>query len=248
MPISLDMNKATGNLRLALEKRGIMTPPVVEVAFDFDCSGSYEDEHINGSTNDLLTRLTPWGLLFDPDKQLDMFAFSDRSRGIFNPGPVNESNYQGFVKKHIIGCPVWRGGTDYAPVLRANLEAFGWIESAAAPAQKRGWFGGGKPAPVQAPVAKRRSLILFNTDGANNDKRETEALFEQMEREKYGVYVAFIAYDNDGADFSFINRLAERFNNCGLVVIENMKEWVKQSDDQINNAIISDELVTWLKN
>ncbi len=248
MSLQLDMNKAAGNLRLSLEKRGIMTPPVVEVAFDLDVSGSYKDEHEDGSTNDLMARLAPWGLVFDPDKQLDVFAFSDRSRGIYNPGPVNQSNYQGFIKKHIIGCPAWCGGTDYAPVLRANLEAFGWIESASAPPQKRGWFGSSKPAQAQAPVAKRRSLILFNTDGANSDQRETEALFEQMEREKYGVYVAFIAYANGGADFSFINRLAERFSNCGLTVIENVQRWVKQSDDEINNAIITDELVTWLKN
>lgn len=249
MALQVDLTKSAGALRLSLEKAGILTPPSVEVAFDLDVSGSYEDEHLDGSTNDLMTRLVPWGLVFDPDKQLDVFTFSSGPSGVYNPGQVNANNYEGFVKKNVIGCPGWRGGTSYAPVLRKNLELFGWLPSSDGPSERRGGFlgFGGKPAAQSTQAPKRKSLVLFNTDGANDDKAQTEQLFAEMQRNNYQMYVAFIAYANGNPDFSFIHGLADKYNNCGIVIIKNMKQWTAKSDDEINAEIITPELVEWLK-
>lgn len=255
MSIQLDLNKSTQKLQLSLQKKGIHNPPVVEVAFDLDVSGSYEDEHLDGLTNMLMARLVPWGLLFDPDRKLDVFTFSNGAGNAYYVGDVNANNYQDYVRKNVIGkVPGWNGGTTYADVLRMNLENFGWISApaSAAPAQKRGGFLGfgrkPEPAPVAQPTAvKRNSLVIFNTDGDTQDKAETVRLFQEMSDHKYGMYVMFIGVSNQPGTFKFIQKLADDFDNCGLTVITDVRKWVELDDEHINEQLITDELLTWLK-
>lgn len=250
--LKLDLNKATTGLKLSLEKRGIMTPPVVEVAFDLDVSGSFEDEHEDGSTNDLMTQLIPWGLLFDPDKKLDVFTFSSHNGAAHYVGDVNANNYENYIRNNIIKkVPGWCGGTEYAPVLRKNLEHFGWLEPVAEIAPKRGLFSGvfGRKAeqPVAATGNKRRSLVLFVTDGDNNDKEEAEKLLSMMEQLQMGVYIMFIGVSNQGSRFPFLEKMADRFSNTGLFIVKDLKSFIAQDSERLNEALITDELINWLK-
>eukprot|EP01030_Chromulinospumella_sphaerica_P021594 gene21594-21544_t len=60
MALTLDLNKSQQALVLNLAKVGVTETPQVNVAFVMDVSGSFDDEHREGVTNDLLTRLIPW--------------------------------------------------------------------------------------------------------------------------------------------------------------------------------------------
>jgi hypothetical protein len=257
MAIQLDLAKSKERLKLDLTKAGIAPDLQVEICFDLDVSGSYEDLHNDGTTERLVARLAPWGLVLDPDKKLDVFTFSDGDTHVHHVGFVDETNYNGFVRERIIDrVPGWRGGTDYAPVLKRNLEHFGWVQTHVSSVHPKqgflsGLFGRRSRTVAQSPVeaVRRKSLVLFNTDGDNSDEHETIRLFRRMQDERLGVYVVFIAVRQSKRDnFSFIRRLADEYSNCGLLVIENISEWVHLPDSDINQQILTDELVQWLKN
>ncbi len=244
MALTLDLNKAESKLRLDLGKRGINPANIqMEVCLDLDVSGSYEDEHLDGSTQRLLERLTPLSMVLDPDKQQDLFTFSSGEASAHHVGMVTLANLDGFVRREVINrVPGWRGGTTYSYVLEMNLRHFGWLPQE----QKRGFFGGSKPS---APVAKRRSLIIFNTDGTNDprDNARTMQILRDSQARRDEVYFLFVGYANGGADLSFLKTIADEFSNTGLIIIRNLKAWCAQSDDQINQEILGDELIEWLK-
>lgn len=261
MALAVDLHKSADKLTLSLQKSGLDTIPEIDVCFDLDVSGSYEDEHRDGITEALMTRLVPFCLVFDPNKQLDCYTFSNRARYI---GMVNENNYQGFIKANVIGQGAeWNGGTEYAPVLRANLKKFGWGVQDAAPAagaapKKAGWLskilGGNAPAPLtaaemSAPVpasAGSKFLILFNTDGDNSDPDQTAAVLQEMSDKGYEAFVMFIAVSNQGGNFPFLHKLEKKFANVGVTVIRNVREWVNYSDEQVHAELISEKLIKWL--
>ncbi len=269
MALQLNLEKSVEKLRLNLSKAGMVIPPVVEVCFNLDVSGSYRTEHERGDTNTLTMRLIPWGLVFDPDKKLDVFTFSDGPENAHYVGAVNEGNYTDFVKSKIIRrVPGWGGGTTYSHVLQKNLELFGWetgekfysLRSAAEGWADiwnttlnilKGWVNSPKEMLTAknetASESRRKSLILFNTDGANDDEEETNRIFQRMEKEKYGVYVIFLAYSKGGnAQFSSLKKLTAEYANVDLCIIRDMDEWVKQDDEAINKLLITPRLIKWL--
>ena len=261
MALAVDLHKSADKLTLSLQKSGLDTIPEIDVCFDLDVSGSYEDEHRDGITEALMTRLVPFCLVFDPNKQLDCFTFSNHERYV---GMVNETNYQGFIKANIIGKGTeWKGGTEYAPVLRANLKKFGWgLQStgsnAGAAPKKASWLskilGGNAPAPLSAaelsagasPNTGSKFLILFNTDGENSDHDQTLAVLQEINRKGYEAFVMFLAVSNQGGNFPFLHTLAKTFDNVDVTVIKNVREWVNYSDEQVHQELISEKLIKWL--
>lgn len=254
MALALDLNKAEQGLRLSLRKAGIITPPQVDLAFNLDVSGSFDDEHCNGLTNALLVRLVPWGMVFDPDKKMEVFTFSNGPSYVHYVGDVTPDTCDDYVRLKIIErVPGYNGGTDYSYVLERNLERFGWKPISGATPAERGLlgrlFGGGNSTPNES-VQKRRSLILHVTDGEIGDKRDearTERVLAESEGRKDGVYFLFIGVSNQPSKFEFIERLGDRFDNVGFVSIRDVGEWVQQSNENINQALLGNELLAWLK-
>lgn len=247
-PLVLDMNKSKQALQLSLAKRGINAPPQAELAFDLDVSGSFDDEHCDGLTQKLLERLVPWGMVFDPDQKLDVFTFSNGPQNAHHVGDITATTCGDFVRQQIIRrVPGYNGGTDYSYVLEKNLQHFGWLPNASAPA-KRGWFGmGRKEATAQQVTDKKRSIVLFVTDGDNSDHAQTERTLAESEKRGDEVYFLFIGVSNQGGRFPFLQKIGDRFSNTGLVVIRDLGKWVQKSDEEINEELIGDELVEWLK-
>ncbi|NTW13608.1 MAG: VWA domain-containing protein [Candidatus Moranbacteria bacterium] len=256
MALALDLKKAEQTLVLDLQKAGITNIPSVDVAFDLDVSGSFDDEHKAGLTNDIVSRLIPWGLVFDPDKKIDMFTFSNGARNAYYVGEINEKNYLNYVWDNIIDkVPGYNGGTDYHYVLRKNLQHFGWLAPDVAAVQPKsgGFFGkmfGGHAQPAAASVntsVKRKSLVLFGTDGDNSDKAETRQLLQEMEQRGDEMYVQFFAFSNQGGQFRFLQEIADEFSNTGLHICRNIPAFLKMSDEEINQILIQQELIDWLK-
>lgn len=242
MALTLDLNKSQQALVLNLAKVGVTETPQVNVAFVMDVSGSFDDEHREGVTNDLLTRLIPWAALFDPDQKMEVYTFSNGPRNVHHAADVSAKNYEGYVKREIIGCPGYMGATDYSYVLERVLSDFGWC-----PEKPKGLlsrlFGGGA-----APAAKpRQTLIFFVTDGESADEARTTELLTASQTRGDGVYFHFLGVSNQSAKFPYIQRLGKQFDNVGFTAVNRVRQWVQQPDDAINQALISDELVAWLK-
>jgi hypothetical protein len=244
MALTLDLNKSQQALVLNLSKAGVSELPKVDVAFVMDVSGSFDDEHRQGVTNDLLTRLIPWAALFDPDQKMEVYTFSNGPRNVHHAADVSARNYAGYVQREIIGCPGYLGGTDYSYVLERVLTDFGWMAEKPKGFLSRIFGGGETPAPAVQP---RQTLIFFVTDGESADEAKTTALLAASQARGDGVYFHFLGVSNQSAKFPYIEGLGERFGNVGFTAVNRVRQWVQQSDDAINQALISDELVAWLK-
>lgn len=244
MALTLNLEKSATALKLCLQKAGITAPPVLEVGFAMDVSGSFEDEHRAGITDKLLTRLVPWGLVFDPDRKLDLFTFSDGAAHVHDVGPVDERNYEGFVPNRIVGKVTgWNGGTTYSHVLARMLAHFGW---AGDQVKKAGFFGrmlGQKDTVVAG--AKKRSLVIVATDGDNSDHDKTRALLRESEARGDKVYFLFLGISNGGSRFPFLERIGDEFGNTGFVNIKDLRSFINATDDELNAMLISEELLAW---
>lgn len=248
MAITLNLEKSKAAIQLNLQKAGIVTPPAVELKFVLDVSGSFEDEHRDGITNDLLTRLVPWGLTFDPDGKLDVSVFSDGKESVEDVGPVTEHNYQNFVKNKVIGkVRGWRGGTDYSYALEEALQSFGWLQGESAEKPK-GFFGKlfGKKTDQEAPV-KRKSLVIFVTDGENSDRSRTERVLKESQDRRDGCYFLFIGVANGGGRFSFLEQIADKYENTAFYEIKNLRKFVEMSDEDLYGELLCQELLDWMK-
>jgi hypothetical protein len=262
MSLQLNLEKSKSALVLNLQKAGIMTPPALEVGIAMDVSYSFDDEHREGITDSLLTRLVPWGLTFDPDKKLDVFTFSDSERGVHELGSVDASNYFGYLPREFFGVdisvyprgvpsnirgrtPGYNGATDYSYVIERMLKHFGWAGDTV---KKAGFLGGllGQKDKTIAG-AKKRSLVIVITDGDNADKTRTLQILEQSEKRKDEVYFLFIGVSNQGSSFPFLERIGDKFGNTGFVAISDLNRFVAQSDDELNAALLDQELLDWLK-
>ncbi|WP_321935304.1 VWA domain-containing protein [Paraburkholderia sp. J8-2] len=246
MALTLNLEKATTSLRLNLEKAGIHTPPELEVGIGLDVSQSFEDEHVDGITNTLITRLIPWALAFDPDKKIDCFTFSDGPHHVHDVGPITVENLEGFVKKQVIGrVDGWNGGTDYSHVVERYLAHFGWAQVV----EKASFIGKlfGHKDRVISSGEKRKSLVIVITDGDNDDKDRTIEVLRASEQRKDEVYFIFLGVSNQGTKFPFIEKLGNMFGNVGFYGVSNLREFVKLTDDEFNEALITDELIDWLK-
>jgi len=254
MAITLNLQKSQAALQLNLQKAGIITPPSVEMMFILDVSGSFETEHINGTTNDLITRLVPWGMTFDPDKKLDLLTFSNGPNSVQNVGPVTDANYKDFVKKNIINkVEGWNGGTDYSYALEESLKEFGWIGEGiggAAPAEKPGFFGklfSKKETPaITAPTSqKRKSLVIFVTDGENSDRDRTTKILQESENRHDGCYFLFIGVGH--GNFSYLKQAGDKFANTAFYEIKDLKKFISMSDEDLYGELMQEELMSWMK-
>jgi hypothetical protein len=246
MALQLNLEKSKASLQLCLQKAGVTQPPVMDMGVLLDVSGSFEDEHRDGTTNQLLSRLVPWGLTFDPDAKLDLSTFSNGPQNVQRVGSVTADNYGDFVQRQVIGRVAgWKGGTDYSYGIEDFLRLFGWLESNE---RKPGFFGrlfGEKPAA--SPAAGRRSLVVVITDGENSDAERTRQVLRQSQARQDEVYFLFLGVSNQGSRFPFLERIGDEFNNTGLVVIPDIRRFVALGDDELNALLLLEELVTWLK-
>lgn len=245
MTLSLNIQKSKAALSLQLQKAGFVTPPVVDLTVVMDVSASFEDEHQDGITTDLMARLIPWGMTFDPDKKLDVITFSNGANHVSRTPPITADNYIDYVKNHIIDkVPGWNGGTDYSYAIEESLRDSGWLDNGQKKAGFLGRLFGAKDTPARE---KKRSLVVFITDGDNTDKQRTRDVLRASEERQDGVYFLFIGVANGGGYFHFLDAIGEEFGNTGFVRISNLSEFVQKDDEDLNKVLLDTELMDWLK-
>ncbi len=254
MSLQTNLEKSKDSLLQTLNTRGVNTPPTAELGFDLDVSNSFDDEHRDGLTQQLLLRLVPWGMLFDPDQKMDIFTFSDGEKRANYVGEITPDTCDKYIQKNIIGAVEgYGGGTDYSYVIQKNLQHFGWTEGGAfLPMKKKSRLATLFKREVKTEtvlVEQKRSLVIFVTDGECNpsDEERTRKILSDSEDRKDRVYFLLIGISNQGVEFDFLNEIADRFANTGLVIIDNLREFVQKTDEEINATLVGDELVEWLK-
>ncbi|MGJ7523542.1 VWA domain-containing protein [Variovorax sp. LT1P1] len=258
--LSLCLEQSAGSLRLALDKAGVVANVKAETAAIIDVSGSFEHEHKEGTTSILIERLVPFCMVLDPDRRMDVFTFSSGERNAQYVGAVTPDDARDYVTRNIVDrVPGWNGGTTYSFVLERTLEHFGWkvCEEAHRSSQGKGFLGrlfGWSPSghvhDIPHTHEKRRSLVLFITDGENegSDEARTIRVLEESQRRGDQVYFLFIgACEDKGVTFEFVRKIARRFKNTGVVIIRDLEAFVAQSDEELNSALLGAELVEWLK-
>lgn len=246
-PLRLDLNKAARSLRLSLDKAGVASGIQAELIFDIDVSGSFEHEHEEGTTSQLIERLVPYGMVLDPDGAMDVFTFSNDDFTVYHVGTVTSADSEGYILRNVVDkVPGWKGGTTYSHVLERNLQHFGWLEREGGIVELVSrFFGGSRPQPRDG----KKSIVFFVTDGENdpNDEARTMRVLQASETRGDDVYFLFIGVCEHGAEFKFLKKIASRFRNTGVVLLRDVESFVEQSDEEISSQLLMPELIDWLK-
>lgn len=225
--MSIDLNKI--NLRkdsvIDLKKKSGIGRAQAQVISVLDYSGSMSSLYRDGTVQDTVERILPFGLAFDDNGDVDSYIFHDGYKEI-EPS-ITLQTLDGYVDKHIYP-KLQMGGTKYAPVLKAIFNKL---------KPKAGIFGLGKVEPMQFPV-----FIIFITDGDNNDHKETEEIVKEMS--KYGFFIQFIGIG--GASFSFLDKLdnlpGRDYDNANFFKVSDIKN---MSDDSLYQGLMAEYPEWW---
>ncbi len=205
-----------------------------KVVVILDYSGSMSSLYNNGTVQRTINKLVPLGLTFDDNGSIDLFLFSSNFRKLTD---LNLSNYENYVNQIVKKSRYSMGGTSYAPVLKAVIE--GYNESTG------GFLGFGSKSSFVPPIVDSGdpTFILFITDGANDDRAQTDQII--IRSSPMNVFIQFIGigYDN----FSYLRQLDDIPNrvrdNTGF---SKMSDLDKADDTQLYTNVL-EQFSLWLK-
>lgn len=255
---SFDLKKSAETLRFNLDKAGVSASIKAELIIVMDVSGSFEHEHEEGTTSTLIKRLVPVAMELDPDRKIDVLSFSNGADHVHHVGTVDETDCDDFVINNIIDkVPGWNGGTTYSYPLEESLKIFGWLACDDHHGhQPQGFWSRflGRPAPVAEVHSheKKRSIVLFVTDGENdpnndyNDKARTIKILQESQDRGDEVYFLFIGAC-EHSQFEFVRKIADKFKNTGVVMASDPEAFVELPDDELMATLLVPELLEWLK-
>jgi hypothetical protein len=225
--MSIDLNKI--NLRkesiINLKKEaGIGKNSKAQVVLALDYSGSMNHLYNNGTVQDTVERILPFGLAFDDNGEVDSYLFHD---GVIKmKEPITLNNLDGYVDREMRRHNM--GGTNYAPVLNKIFDDF---------KNSKSFFGLGSDQPMEYPV-----YVIFITDGENFDKADTERVIKEMS--KKGFFIQFIGIG--GSTFSFLEKLDDlsgrQLDNANFFKVNDIKN---MSDDALYGGLMT-EYPGWL--
>lgn len=214
----MDLNKRAEKVGIILTKKKINNVPC-QVKLGIDKSGSMDWLYQNGTVQNIVERILAISMNVDMDKTLDIWGFHSHTKAL---KPVTVPITENYVDKEIVAKMGW-GGTSYAPCMEAILESS---------KGKKGLFGFGKKDADP-------TLAIFITDGENDDENESERIIKNSQGNN--IYWMLIGIGKSG-NFRFIERLGEKYPNCGFVGIRDIET---VDDDDMFDAIFNDELVEW---
>lgn len=204
---------------------------VASVVSAFDISGSMTDEYRSGLMDRFAIRLIPIAMRFDDDGSVENYVFNNRAKRV---GSITLKNCSDFVKKNI--TPTVGGGTSFQPIIETIFNDYFTKANSS-----KGLFGFGSKTSLEEIEPENPIYLIFQTDGENDDKRETEKILAILENK--GIYIQFIGIGTD-TTFEFIKHMAERYSNVGFCHIKNLS---KTSDEELYNLLINDEFIEFMK-
>ncbi len=229
----IDLKKKT---RIVLEKRALPQPPRCRVGLCIDISGSMHNEYQDGLVQETVDRLLAIAGTFDDNGEMEVWTFNQKYS---TPPVARAADFGNYVKKAILDnadVDKW-GGTNYAPVMNAVLDAYFRGERVTS----GGFLGMFKKTEQRAPRDTHiPALCLFITDGDNNDEAEAEKILR--EARQHQIYWQLIGIGTD-TDFRFIKKMADDLPNAGFCHFPSLRV----SDEAIYEALLTSELCDWLR-
>lgn len=260
MSNKISLKKRQDTLTISLKKKKIVNEDqkiVLRVASALDISGSMSSLYRNGTVSDFVGKLLPFGMIFDDNAQIDMWAFNNSSREIT---PATADVYDDYVGKCINGRVTVQGGTSYAPVMQDIYDSyFGSTtkyETVETPVTKevpkKGFFNRllGKTETVEAVVEKTvavavpgadvtPAVVFFQTDGENDDPSRVLSVLEKNKGKP--IYWFMVGVGN--ARFSFLKDLAEAYDNVAFIGLADLS----LTDEQLYDKLLSEEFGEWVE-
>ncbi len=259
--MTIALQKAHETAGIHLQKHGIDAAalPAMRVALCLDTSGSMSREYHDGHVQKAVTHLLALAMHMDKSHRLDVFTFDHRASQCRYP--ATPENYEDYVQAHILGdggVHKW-GSTSYAPPLHLlyqhyfqDLTHLHSPESAADHVQRLAHHGGGllgglfhrrhetpPPAPVQVDATGRQPLlVLFLTDGDNEDKPETRQAVHAANG--LPIFFSFVGLAHD-------SRFLEELSRETDAEFVHLEDGIRIDDTQLYAQLVSPKLVTWLR-
>lgn len=235
--MSINLEKRAEKVGIVLAKRGLTAAPKTRVGVALDVSGSARGFYYNGTIQETLDRLLAVAMKFDDNGELDAWTF-DNSVGELPT--ITESDEGTYVNSKLLNARVslW-GGTSYAPPLKAAMDHYFGNQ----PKQSGGFLGklfGGSKATTES-ATKEPAMLLFITDGANGDRSEAARVLREAAANS-PMYFNMIGV-GPANQFGFIQQMADELPNVGFVSMESLN----MSDEQLYEAVVSDEFCQWVK-
>ena len=240
------LEKEVEKTRLVLQKKNVKNIKA-HVVIDLDVSGSTSDLYNSGLFQKAFQRILPVGILFDDNQEIDVYTFNNDHNFAHVQPNATANNFDDYISRFILNnrnVPKW-GGTDYVPVLKANLEEFGFYKSA----EKKSFFGLISKKSREKTLTENSTtgypvIIYFITDGQNSDTHETVELLEECKQNNVNAYIQFIGVGD--ANFGFIQHLALDLENVGFAHLRDFEKIV--DSDGFTDIILNDELCNYLRN
>ncbi len=243
--MSIKLEKRAAAVGIILAKRGITKVPPTRVGVALDVSGSAEGFYTSGIMQETIDRLLAVALKFDDNGELDAWLFH---HGVMTVPTITEADEGSYVKKQVLTRKDLWGATNYAPALSAVMSHYFGGSTAGVLAEKASGFLGGlfgkkAAAPAPAPAAGKAdpAMLLFITDGANNDEAETRRVLQEAAKNS-PVYFNMVGI-GPASNFRFIERMADELPNVGFVNLNDLSI----TDEQLYEAVVNAEFCEWIK-
>lgn len=259
----ISLQKRQEVLKISLKKANVSDKLTLRVACALDISGSMQNLYRNGSVSELVGKLLPFGMMFDDNAQIDMWAFNHGSSEL---PPATESVYDDYVNNCMKNVPI-SGGTNYAPVMGDIYDEYfgGGIVTKTVYKEvevdeyvpAKGFMAKltGKKELVKvkkqvseevvdheamANVDTTPAMVFFQTDGSNSDE---SAVISLLNRNKDKPIYWFMVGVGDPRYFGFIKRISDEFDNVDFISVKDLD----LSDEELYNKLLSGEFGQWIK-
>lgn len=223
--MSLSLNKATEQVVLTLNKRGITNiPKDVNVSLLLDYSYSMSSHYSNGAVSRVLQRLLSISNVIDDDGNLELVIFEN---GANHVGTLNVSQFDTTDRiVDQIRSKYSMGGTNFAPAVDKILSV---LSAGSSIGKAFGGFFGKKPA------VEGKQLLVMISDGDNGDHKEFAQAVKTIESMP-NVYLQCVAI---GYDSRSLRALAEQSDSVGYSSISDFSK----TDEDLINSVINSELL-----
>ncbi len=214
-----------------------------DVVLVLDYSGSMSYLYGNGEVQELVERVLPLGLAFDANKEVDFYLFHDGVIPLSEP--LTLQNTAGYINDKILSKKWHMGSTSYAPVMKVILDKYTTSTTTTTTPSLLGGLFGKKPttSTERKGTLNRPVYVLFITDGANDDKTETEKVLK--EASGFGIFWQFIGIGRD--KFPFLDKLDDLkgrvIDNANFFASPDLS---KVSDNELYDLLLK-EYPSWIQ-
>jgi len=216
----INLEKDVERVKITLDKRKQIVD--CEVAAVMDCSGSAKPFYYNEFYQTVVERCLPIAMVVDIDKKIDSWIFDTNFKQMVT---ITVNNIEGYINKQVVKHCTW-GGTYYGRVLEDIKNKF-------APSVTKFLFL--KRTKPVSPV-----LVLFFTDGANDDKEQFDKFLKT--NIDNNLFIQIIGIGVSDYVKEYILKLTAKYHHLGFIALDTIDSI---DDEDLYDGIISEKFVTW---